>query len=208
MKFEKLSENKLRITLNIRDLADKDIDYHSFMSNSVDTQKLFLDMLEKAEEEVGFKTKNYKIMIEAVVTSTGEFIVTVTRSLPDSVGISSKKKTFKTKRKTVNSLNNKIIYSFNSFEDFCLFCNSLDKNIVKNLNKISKDITLHFFKNTYYLLIENSNTNYVYTKSLINYVAEFGTYSHNSHILCYELSEYGKLIFKNNAIKLCLKYFS
>ena len=87
MKFEKLSENKLRITLNIRDLADKDIDYHSFMSNSVDTQKLFLDMLEKAEEEVGFKTKNYKIMIEAVVTSTGEFIVTVTRSLPDSVGL-------------------------------------------------------------------------------------------------------------------------
>ena len=61
MKFEKLSENKLRITLNIRDLADKDIDYHSFMSNSVDTQKLFLDMLEKAEEEVGFKTKNYNI---------------------------------------------------------------------------------------------------------------------------------------------------
>ena len=44
MKFEKLSENKLRITLNIRDLADKDIDYHSFMSNSVDTQKLFLDI--------------------------------------------------------------------------------------------------------------------------------------------------------------------
>ena len=208
MKFEKLSENKLRITLNIRDLTDNDIDYQSFMANSGNTQKLFLDMLDKAEREVGFVTKNYKIMIEALVTSTGGFVVTVTRSLPDELHTSQKKRTFKTKRKSVNSLNNKIIYSFNSFDDFCLFCNSLDKNIVKNLNKISKEITLHFFKNTYYLLIENSNTNYVYTKSLINYLAEFGTYSYNSHILSYELSEYGKLIFKNNAIKLCLKYFS
>lgn len=208
MKFEKLSENKLRITLNIRDLTDNDIDYQSFMANSDNTQKLFLDMLDKAEREVGFITKNYKIMIEALVTSTGEFVVTVTRSLPDELHASQKKRTFKTKRKSVNSLNNKIIYSFNSFDDFCLFCNSLDKNIVKNLNKISKEITLHFFKNTYYLLIENSNTNYVYTKSLINYLAEFGKYSYNSHILSYELSEYGKLIFKNNAIKLCLKYFS
>lgn len=208
MKFEKLSENKLRITFNISDLADNNIDYHSFMANSDDTQKLFLDMLDRAEQEVGFKTRNYKIMIEAIVTSSGEFVVTVTRSLPDNLGISSKRKTFKTKRKNVNSLNSKILYSFNSFDDFCLFCNSLDTNIVKNLNKISKDITLYFFKNTYYLLIENADTNYIYTKSLINYVAEFGTYSHNSHILCYELSEYGKLIFKNNAIKLCLKYFS
>ena len=208
MKFEKLSENKLRITLNISDLIDKDIDYHSFMSNSDNTQKLFLAMLEKAEEEVGFKTKNYKIMIEAVVTSTGEFIVTVTRSLPDNIDISSKKKFFKAKRKSVSSLNNKLIYSFNSFDDFCLFCNSLDKNILKNLDKISKDITLHFFKNSYFLLIKNLNTNYIYSKSLINYASEFGTYSYHSQILNYELSEYGKLIFKNNAIKLCLKYFS
>ena len=112
MKFEKLSENKLRITLNIRDLTDNDIDYQSFMANSDNTQKLFLDMLDKAEREVGFVTKNYKIMIEALVTSTGEFVVTVTRSLPDELHASQKKRTFKTKRKSVNSLNNKIIYSF------------------------------------------------------------------------------------------------
>ena len=207
MKFEKLSENKLRITLNISDLADKNIDYQSFMSNSIDTQKLFLDMLDKAEQEIGFTTKNYKIMIEALVTSSGEFIVTVTRSLPEGLGISSKKRSFKAKRKSINSLNNKIIYSFSSFDDFCLFCNSLDKNIVKNSTKISKDITLHLFKNTYYLLIEDINLNYIYSKPLLNSISEFGAISHNSSILSYELSEYGKLIFKNNAIKLCLKFF-
>lgn len=208
MKFEKLSENKLRITLNIRDLTDNNIDYQSFMANSDNTQKLFLDMLDKAEQEVGFVTKNYKIMIEALVTSAGDFIVTVTRSLPEELHTFQKKKTFKTKRKSINSTNKKLIYSFGSFDDFCLFCNSLDSNIIKNINKISKDITLHLFKNTYFLLIEDINLNYIYAKPLLNYISEFGAFSHNSNILSYELSEYGKLIFKNNAIKLCLKYFS
>ena len=80
--------------------------------------------------------------------------------------------------------------------------------MLKALNHLEDEGKVVRNEKNEYLLIENSNTNYVYTKSLINYLAEFGTYSYNSHILSYELSEYGKLIFKNNAIKLCLKYFS
>ena len=52
MKFEKLNENKIRIILSNQDLADKNIDFNSFMSNSAETQTLFLDMLEEAEEKV------------------------------------------------------------------------------------------------------------------------------------------------------------
>ena len=33
MKFEKLSENKIKITLTSQDLKDKNIDFQSFMSN-------------------------------------------------------------------------------------------------------------------------------------------------------------------------------
>ena len=46
MKFEKLNENKIRITLNNQDLAEKHIDFQSFMSNSQESQNLFLDMLD------------------------------------------------------------------------------------------------------------------------------------------------------------------
>ena len=207
MKFEKLNENKLRITLNIGDLATKNIDYQSFMSNSIDTQKLFLDMLDEAEKKVGFTTKNYKIMIEALVTSNGDFIVTVTRYLPEDVSTSQKKKVFKPKRKITNSTSTKLIYSFNTFDDFCLFCNSLDNSVVKNINKISKDISLYLYKNTYFLLVNDINNNFICTKSFINCISEFGTYMHNSNILEYELKEYAKPIISNNAVKICLKYF-
>lgn len=36
------------------------------MSNSIESQDIFLDMLSKAEKEVGFYTDNCRIMIEAL----------------------------------------------------------------------------------------------------------------------------------------------
>ena len=64
MRIEKLNENKIRIFLGIEDLREKNIDLHDFMSNSFESQDLFLDLLTKAEAEVGFKTNNYKLLIE------------------------------------------------------------------------------------------------------------------------------------------------
>lgn len=66
MKIEKLNENKIRITLNMEDLNERDIDYHSFMSNSIESQEIFFDMLNTAEKEVGFRTDDCRIMIEAL----------------------------------------------------------------------------------------------------------------------------------------------
>ena len=79
MKIEKLNDDKIRITLNMEDLREKDIDFHSFMSNSIKSQDLFLDILEEAEKKVGFITKDYKVRIEALAMNDGNFIFTVTR---------------------------------------------------------------------------------------------------------------------------------
>lgn len=206
MKFEKLNENKLRITLNIRDLEDKNINYQSFMSNSVDTQKLFSDMLDKAEKEIGFVTRDYKLMIEALVTSKGDFVITVTRSTPDEDS-SYNKKYIRTKRKSLPKFSNKAIYLFNDFDDFCSFCNYLDDDIVKNISKISNNIKLYSYNNFYYLLIQNLNNDFDLTTIFTTHLLDFSKFVHNSDIFEYKLLEYGKLVFKNNAIKNCLKYF-
>ena len=79
MKIEKLNEDKIRITLNLEELKNKNVDFHSFMSNPIETQSFFLDMLDEAEREIGFSTENYRIAIEALAMSNGNFIFTVTR---------------------------------------------------------------------------------------------------------------------------------
>ena len=54
VKFEKLSDNKIRIILSIQDLTEKHIDFHSFMANTIESQDILLDMLEEAKKESGF----------------------------------------------------------------------------------------------------------------------------------------------------------
>lgn len=73
MQIEKITENKIRITLNTQDLQENNIDLHAFMSNSIESQDLFYNMLDKAEKEIGFKTKNYKLMIEALAIPNRKF---------------------------------------------------------------------------------------------------------------------------------------
>ena len=54
MKIEKITENKIRIIINFDDLKAKNIDVHSIMSNSLESQSLFQDLLKEAEKTVGF----------------------------------------------------------------------------------------------------------------------------------------------------------
>lgn len=73
MQIEKLNENKIRITLNLDDLKENNIDLHSFMANSIESQDLFYNMLDRAEKEVGFETRDYKLMIEALAIPNRKF---------------------------------------------------------------------------------------------------------------------------------------
>jgi len=75
LQIEKITENKIRIILNIKDLQEKNIDLHTFMSNSIESQALFFDMLDKAEKEVGFETKDYKLIIEALAIPNRKFYI-------------------------------------------------------------------------------------------------------------------------------------
>lgn len=209
MKFEKLNENKIRITLSNQDLIEKNIDFNSVMSNSIESQNLFIDMLEEAEQKVGFVTKDYKIKIEALAMSDGNFIVTVTRSeknVEKDILTQTKNKKIKAKRKIATLGSESLVYEFNSFDDFYLFSSLVSK--IKNYNTISKTSALYSYNENYYLLFSKLNLNHPYIKNFYTLITEFGTYIYNSELFSYKLFERGKVIFKNNAIKMCLKYFN
>lgn len=207
MKIEKLNENKIRITLNIDDLKEKDIDLHTFMSNSIESQKIFLDMLDEAEKEVGFVTDDYKIMIEALALANGSFVLTITKI---DTGASTEKRRLKKvniKRKTPN-LNSPIsIYKFSCFDDFCKFCEIFKTYTYKDIEMISKKMSLYLYYDSYYLLINTINCDLPITKHFVNRVVEHALPVHGVNLFVGKLQEYGKIIMRNNAITTCLKYF-
>lgn len=204
MKFEKLNNDKIRIILNLQDLEDNNIDYQSFMSNSSDSQKLFLEMLDDAEEQIGFTTKDYKLMIEALATLNGDFIITVTRFLPDlDISPTYNKKTVKVKRKTTTLINDSIIYEFNNYDDILDFILLLKNSNIKGFTSFTKDFSLYSYKNNYYLVMDNINKNFSGIKTFLCALTEFGKSINNSNLFKSRLNEYGTLIVKNNFYK-CL----
>ena len=208
MKFEKLNNDKIRIILDLQDLKDNDIDYQSFMANSSDTQRLFMDMLDEAEERIGFTTKDYQIMVEALATIDGNFIITVTRSLPDTnLPPVSKKRNIKIKRKKHRMDSNILIYEFTKFDDFCDFVSHLNNLDLANINVFTKNFSLYTYKNHYYLLMDNINLDYVYLKTFLFTITEFAKSINNPRLFKTKLTEYGSIVIKNNILKLINKHF-
>lgn len=207
MKFEKLNENKLRIIITSKDLIEKNIDFHSFMSNSLETQDIFLDILEKAEKEVGFITKNHKVRIEAFALNNEDFIFTVTKLSDNLEKDIFKQGKLKFKRKKAISSLSQSVYRFTSLDDFLNFALAVQNSDIKSITALCKSIILYTYKNYYYLVFTDINNEFKYYNKLFSLITEFGSYVNNSELFAYKLSECGKIYFKHNAIKLSQKYF-
>lgn len=205
MRFEKLEEDKIRITLSHEDLIKKDIDFHSFMSNSMESQDLFFDMLEEAEKEIGFVTKDYLIRIEALALAGGDFVLTVTRSLPEKNKSNLRKKVH-IKRKKANTEESHVIYSFATFEDFCSFVSFFKEQNFKTTNLADK-VLLYEYHNTYYLVLNGINLCFPELKKLFSSITEFATFVSHSRVFTAKLAESGKLILKHNAIVMGMRHF-
>ena len=63
------------------------------------------------------------------------------------------------------------------------------------------------FKNSYYLVFTNINTNFQYLNLFYTAISEFSNLVSTSIVLKSRLNERGKAIFKTNAIKKCIEYF-
>lgn len=209
MKIEKLNEDKIRITLNMEDLKENDIDFHEFMSNSVESQELFYNMLEKAEREVGFITDDYKVMIEALATTNGNFVLTVTRLSDNNEKLKNtyKKKKLNIKRKSSQVNSKKAIYCFETFDEFCEYCKFIRTNKFETIEDLANRICLYEYNSKYYLVLENLTMNINYLKSFASSITEFAHFVNTSHLFESKLLEYGNIIFKNHAISTCLKHF-
>lgn len=204
MRIEKLNEDKIRITLNLEDLKENNIDLHDFMSNSLESQEMFVDMLDKAKQEVGFVTDDYKVMIEALATADGNFILTVTRINPI---INVKKKKIHIKRKSHNINLETTIYCFTTFDEFCDFCIYLKYSKFNNFNNFVSKISLFLYNEQYYLVLKNINSDFALLKNFCSSITEFGHFVNNSCLFEHKLLEYGNIIMPENAIFKCQEHF-
>lgn len=210
MKFEKINKDKIKVTLNSEDLSKNCIDFHSFMSNSDETHSLFLDVLDKAEKDYGFSTKNYNLKVETVALSDGNFILTITRALDTDAENKSDtyvRKKLRVTRKLPKEVSASAVYRLSSFEDFCSLTNAIYNNKLIDVETICKDSCLYSYNNKYYLILKQINSS-AGLKILFSLITEFATYINSSYTFMAKLHENGQIIFEHNAIQNCIKYFA
>lgn len=123
--------------------------------------------------------------------------------LPEKSAI---KKAPQAKRKVYNNFDNPLIYAFNNFDDYLEFCKYINKFLMKNTYQIL-DSSLYLYKSNYYLCIYMPNLDSKNLKSLHYSLVEFAKLINYSDLFERKLKEYGKVIFKSNAINDCIKFF-
>ena len=209
MKIEKLTDNKIRIIVNQNDFKKQNIDFHQFILKNVESQSLFLEILNKAKEELNFDVDGYKLLVETFSSSDDIFIFTITKYKDEnstSNSINQTKKNLKIKKKSNSTYSKYELLTFNNFEEFCSFCEMIFYTKI-NIKDICKNNTLYLFNNTYYLLLENLNFNNKQFELFCNYISEFLIIKNLSSNFQLKLKEHGKIIIKKNAISNTIKTF-
>lgn len=190
MQIEKINENQLEVTLDLEDLKKNNISFHSFMCNSIENQHLFFDILSFADKEIGFSLKNYEIVIESFsVPIKGYFILLITR-VPKITYLHPSKLKYN-KFKATES----IWLKFNSLDNFCMFCNSIEDISICNSS-------LYLLDEHYFLHIKTNKLK-IYFKILTK-SCEFSSYISGNDFV---LDENANIIIENSAIETCKKYF-
>ncbi len=210
MKIEKLNEDKIRITLNMDDLTARNIDFQTFMSNSIESQDIFLDMLNKADEEVGFNTDDCRIMIEALALSDGHFVLTITKfEHKADEKLLPKKKNLHIKRKSPTLNFEKSIYSFESFDAFCEFCTFLKNTLrERQIVEFAKSADLYEYNSNFYLVLSEINTTSPNLDYICSSITEFAHFVNVSELFERKIKEYGKCVIEGSALSKCMEFFT
>ena len=79
MQIKKINNNKLKVILSLTDLDKNNIVIDSFLSNSIESQNLFFEILDLAEEQYGFNIEDNKAVVEAISLDNNIFVLTITK---------------------------------------------------------------------------------------------------------------------------------
>jgi|LSQX01.1.fsa_nt_gb adapter protein MecA 1/2 len=208
MRIEKINENKIKVTISLNDLEERNIDLDSINYNSPAAQELFWDMMEQAEIQFGFSASDSQLAIEAVPDDGEGFVVIITKldedgdfeSIQKYIKNKFKKTDLRSKKKGSKICSSIVIYSFDNFDDLCVLSNRL-RNIYTG------ESTLYKLKNTYFLILAKNSWSVDNLKMFESLLGEYGTMVQNTSFYEGYLDEYAVTIVECNAIDVINSYF-
>ncbi len=199
MKIERISLNKLKVTVSAEDLFMHGISLESFVADSPRVQDFFWNLIQKAEDETNFSIEDGRVMIEAMPLKNDGIVIFLTKPdeqvPPDSPKI--RRVRYRVKRHDKKQKKNALfLYRFETFEDLCAFA--------KEWRYMGERSSLYALEDTYFLALSFDGVSYdkAYMEAQI---LEFA-YPERKLTESY-LEEHAKKICDKDAIASLLRYF-
>ena len=195
MKFNRVDDDKLQIILNKEDLSKRNIKKWDLLPYSPAAHRIFQEILDEAYEACGFIVdNNTQLMIEAFPITGESLFITVTK-IADSVRedleqelLNLTNRLLETEEEDSLEIVDDVIYRFRDLEDVI--------QLAKALNDPEIDSVLYGFGENYYLYLPNSP---LADNEIYSHLDEYG----DEMQLAYDfLEEHGKVIIKENALKI------
>lgn len=212
MKVEKISENQIKLTLTSSDLKENNIRLDDLTKPNEKAQELFKKIMEKAFTQCGFEVDDTPLMVEATPISLDGLMIIVTKlpekaSPKDSLSLISqnkelrryKKKNIEHIKKSSESEDNLIIYSFKCFD------NAVDAAL-RIANTFSGYSELYRHDKKYFLILQNNTDENIETTESV--LSEYGDKYTNNILAKYLLMEHGETLIHNPAVKIISDNFS
>lgn len=208
MKIEKISENMIRVTISYNDLEERNVDLNALNYNTPAAQEFLWDLMEQAEEQLGFNLTDSQLIIEPVPDSDEGFVITITRidedgefeSIHKYIKSRMKKSDLRVKKKSRRVSSSLLLYSFRSLNDICELADKLDMHY-------SGESTLYRCRETYYLSLTRSGLLSSDIKMFELMLAEYGTKITNTNFMEGYLNEYGEKIIEYNALEVLRRFY-
>ncbi len=217
MRIEKLNNNKLKISFNSKELEENNITVHSFLAGSNEAQKLFIALLDIANEEFGFDIKNCNISSETISFDNKDFVIFVTKKLQTSTSAEKSSKISpynllelidNNHTENTNSLSfipplgnkdeiDKIIYKFDTIEEVFLFSEyaNLELPLKTLINSLYK------YNDSFFIIFDIKKLADFQKQLVISILSEYKNYIYLSPLAYAKLLEHSILILENKAIQ-------
>lgn len=195
MRIERLSENRIKVTLTTEDLLKWNITYETLLPDNPDTNRFFRDIISQAIQQTGIKLDSCRLTVEAMKRDGNTYVIIIMKNICDKNKPARYK--FRWKKKTGSFFAQVLIYSFQSMNDLEKFAknNSCYCFLFDGKNSLFRD------KEKLVLVVALSEELYDYAILFDDRICEYADRKKMGVLYQSYLNEYANLIIKDTALK-------
>ncbi len=191
MRVERLSSDQFTIFLTFDDLIERGFTSNDLWHDATSVRNLFSDIMYDASIELELELDG-KLLVQVYLMQAQGMQVIVTQ-MEDEDNIDEDY----IEMKVTLDESNELIFAFSDFEDII--------HVSSYLSPLGIEAgQVYYFNDQYYMMFEDEDILKLQKENIIAIMSE---YSYSSILSSYRLKEYGKEIYKENAVKQIIKQF-